>query len=342
MTALTERPVATPSDPPSNPASNLPSNPPHPRASSRRTTGDATGPASGPASGPRSHPTSGTAPASATRQGLDVVSTTTTMLALVAAWAAAQMLFLGGLAHDREQAALYDTFRGELASATAPMGPVTPLGAPVALLTIPALELNEVVVEGTASSDLLDGPGHLRSSVLPGQVGTAVVMGRATTYGGPFGSISHLRPTDVISVVTAQGEKEFSVIGVRRAGDPLPQPRPEGAARLVLISAEGSGRFGDLTPGDVVYVDAQAKKGFPAPAGLPTSVPDPEQPMGTQAEALPLLALCLGLLLAVTVGVLAARQRWSAATVWVTTTPVVIALAWQTTDVVMRLLPNLL
>ena len=64
--------------------------------------------------------------------------------------------------------------------------------------------------------------------------------------------------------------------------------------------------------------------------------------MGTQREALPLLALCLGLLLAVTVGVIVARQRWAAATVWVTTTPVVIALAWQTTDVVMRLLPNLL
>jgi sortase A len=45
------------------------------------------------------------------------------------------------------------------------------------------------VVEGTASSDLLDGPGHLRSTVLPGQVGTSVVMGRAKTYGAPFGAI---------------------------------------------------------------------------------------------------------------------------------------------------------
>jgi sortase A len=167
-------------------------------------------------------------------------------------------------------------------------------------------------------------------------------MGRAKTYGAPFGAIGDLRPTDTIRVVTAQGEKQFSVIGIRRAGDPLPQPRPDGAARIVLVSAEGSGRFGDLTPGEVIYVDAQARKGFTAPPGLPTAVPDPEQPMGTQQGALPLLALCLGLLLAVTVGVMAARQRWSAATVWVTTTPVVIAVAWQTTDVVMRLLPNLL
>ncbi len=273
---------------------------------------------------------------------MDVVSTTATMLALVATWAAVQMLFLGALSQQREQAALYDQFRGELAAATAPMGPVTPLGDPVALISIPHLGVEQVVIEGTASSDLLDGPGHLRNTVLPGQVGTAVVMGRAKTYGAPFGSIADLRATDTIRVVTAQGPKQFSVLGVRRAGDPLPQPRPEGAARLVLVSAEGSGRFADLTPGEVVYVDAQAKKGFPTPAGLPTAVPDPEQPMGTEQGALPLLALCLGLLLAMTLGVMAARQRWSAASVWVITAPVVIALAWQTTDVVMRLLPNLL
>ena len=282
------------------------------------------------------------APVAQTRQALDVVSTTTTMLALVATWAAIQMLFLGGLAQDRVQATLYDQFRGELAAATAPMGPVTPLGDPVALISIPHLGVEQVVVEGTASSDLLDGPGHMRNTVMPGQVGTAVVMGRAKTYGAPFGSIADLRATDSIRVVTAQGEKQFSVIGVRRAGDPLPQPRPEGAARIVLVSAEGSGRFADLTPGEAVYVDAQAKKGFPAPAGLPTAVPDSEQPMGTEQGALPLLALFMGLLLAMTLLLIAARQRWSAATVWVVTTPVVIALAWQTTDVVMRLLPNLL
>jgi sortase A len=281
-------------------------------------------------------------PPTPTRQALDVASTTATMLALVATWAAVQMLFLGGLSQQREQSALYDQFRGELAAATAPMGPVTPLGDPVALISIPHLGIEQVVIEGTASSDLLDGPGHLRDTVLPGQVGTSVVMGRAKTYGAPFGSLADLRADDTIRVVTAQGAKQFSVIGVRRAGDPLPQPRPEGVARLVLVSAEGTGRFADLTPGEAVYVDAQAKKGFPAPAGLPTAVPDPEQPMGTDPGALPLLALCLGLLLAMTLGVMAARQRWSAATVWVITAPVVIALAWQTTDVVMRLLPNLL
>jgi sortase A len=58
--------------------------------------------------------------------------------------------------------------------------------------------------------------------------------------------------------------------------------------------------------------------------------------------ALPLLVLCLGLLLALTLGMVSARQRWSAVRVWVVASAPAIALAWFTTDVVMRLLPNLM
>lgn len=273
-----------------------------------------------------------------------VISTTSLMLCLVAGWMLAQMLYLGGIAQDRAQHDLYAEFRGELAAATAPIGPVTEVGAPVAMLSIPHIDLDQVVVEGTASGDLLVGPGHLRNTVLPGQLGTSAVFGRASTYGAPFARIGELVLGDQITVTTAQGTQRFSVIGVRRAGDPLPQPRPEQAARLVLVSGEASGaRLPSLSPGRVVYVDAEAKKAFATHAGLPRVVPDPEQAMGTESGAvLPLLTLCLGLLLALTLGVIAARQRFGAALVWVVTTPVVIAVAWLTTDVVVRLLPNLM
>lgn len=273
-----------------------------------------------------------------------VVSTASLMLCLVAGWMLLQMLYLGGIAQTRAQDDLYADLRGQLAAATAPIGPVTEVGSPVALLAIPHLGLEQVVVEGTASGDLLAGPGHLRNTVLPGQLGTSAVFGRARTYGAPFARIGELVRGDQINVTTAQGTQRFSVIGVRRAGDPLPQPRPETAARLVLVSAEASGdRLPSLSPGRVVYVDAEAKKAFDTPAGLPRVVPDPEQAMGTEAGAvMPLLTLCLGLLLALTLGVIVARQRFGAALVWVVTAPVVIAVAWLTTDVVMRLLPNLM
>ena len=269
-----------------------------------------------------------------------VVSTACVMVAVVCLWLVVQTVFLSSLAQSRSQELLYQEFRGQLAGATAPIGPTTPVGDPVALLTIPRLGLSQVVVEGTASGDTLAGPGHLRKTVLPGQAGTSVVMGRAATYGAPFRDLGQLRTGDAIEVVMAQGTVSYRVVNVRRAGDPYSQPLPSGASRLTLATAEGAGPLSALTPGSVVYVDADAEKGFIPPPGLPRAVPDPELVMNGDPGALPLLALHMAGLLALTLGVVAARQRWSAASVWVIATPVGLALAWSTTDVAMRLLPN--
>jgi len=271
-----------------------------------------------------------------------VLSSAFTMIGIVCLWVAVQLLFLSSISQDRTQTLLYDQFRQQLGGATAPVGPVVPAGDPVALLSIPSIGVEQVVVEGTASGDLLAGPGHRRDTALPGQVGTSVVYGRAATYGGPFGDLTSLRPGDKIEVTVGQGAKVFRVAGVRRAGDPLPQPTADGAARLTLVTAEGSGRLGGLAPESVVYVDAEAKKGFPAPSGRAAAVPESEQAMSGDSSALPLLALCLALLVALTLGLIAARQRWSTALVWVVAAPLTIGLSWVTTDVVMRLLPNLI
>ena len=271
-----------------------------------------------------------------------VLSTAFTMIAIVCLWMVAQLLFLGSISQHRAQDLLYHELRGDLAGATAPVGPVVPVGDPVALLTIPSIGLEQVVVEGTASGDLLAGPGHRRDTVLPGQAGTSVVYGRAATYGAPFADLTDLSAGDEIDVVGAQGSTTYTVLGVRRAGDPLPQPVAEGAGRLTLVTAEGSGRLGAITPESAVYVDADATKAFPAPPGRPGAVPDSEKAMAADDGALPLLALCLALLLALTLGVVAARQRWSTVLVWVLASPLAIALSWASTDVVMRLLPNLI
>jgi sortase A len=273
---------------------------------------------------------------------LTAVTSTLTMLALVCLWVAAQMLFLGGLSQQRSQDLLYDQFRTQLAGATAPVGPVVPVGDPVALLTVPRLGLQQVVIEGTASGDLLAGPGHRRDTVIPGQEGTAVVYGRGATYGAPFRDVPALAPGDKIQVVAAQGRLVFRVLGVRSAGDPLPAPAATGHARLTLVTSEGEGSMAAITPDRVVYVDAEARKAFPAPPGRPTAIPAAEQAMARDPGALPLLTLCLTVLLAATLGVMWARGRWPTALVWVIASPLVIALSWTTTDVVMRLLPNLI
>lgn len=270
-----------------------------------------------------------------------LVSSISTMVALICGWAVLHLLVLAQVSHARAQDLLFDEFRVQLAGATAPVDGTADPGAPVALLRIPRLGLEEVVVEGTAPGDLFAGPGHKRDSVLPGQVGTSIVFGRAATYGAPFADLAELEAGDRVEVTTGQGELDLTVVGVRRSGDPN-RPRPEGAARVTLVSAEGSGRLAGFRPGAALYVDAEAPKGFPSPGGYSPAVPTSEEAMARGVESLPSVCLGLALLIALTLGVVAARLRWSIGLVWVVAAPVAIALAWFTTDSAMRLFPNLI
>jgi len=278
---------------------------------------------------------------------MSIASSALTVIALVCVWVLLQLLVLGGISHARSQHLLYSELRSELAAATVPTGELdydgkpVEAGAPVALLTIPTLGLQQVVVDGTSSSDLMAGPGHLRSTPMPGQAGISVVMGRARTYGGPFGRIAELRKGDAIDVLNATGQVSYTVIDVRRAGDPIPQlPTGSRAGRLTLVSAEGSGNLSALTPRSAVYVDAETAKA--TPAGVVAPISAAEQPLARDTDALPLLVLVLALLAAAVLAISAARRHFRAALVWTVAAPVVVALAWAITDQVTRLLPNLM
>jgi sortase A len=48
-------------------------------------------------------------------------------------------------------------------------------GAVVARLVIPAIDLDEIVMEGVGPVELNGGPGHFPGSVLPGEAGNAIV-----------------------------------------------------------------------------------------------------------------------------------------------------------------------
>lgn len=302
-------------------------------------------------------PPRSTRPARPTRQiragdpeeALAIASSAFGIIALVAVWMLVQMLGLGALSEQRSQHLLYAQFRSELAQATAPTGELDyqgkPLvvGAPVALLTIPRLKFEQVVVDGTSSGALLDGPGHLRTTPMPGQAGISVILGRATTYGAPFGQIASLHRGDPITVLNATGTVTYTVVDVRRAGDPIPAaPTGTKGGRLTLVSAQGGGGLlGGLRPRTAIYVDAETTKA--TPAGLVASgISDSEQPLGRDTGALPLLVLLLTALTALVWAVTVGRRRFRAVLVWTVASPVAIALAWAVTDQVMRLLPNLM
>lgn len=277
---------------------------------------------------------------------LEVVSSAMAVVAIVCVWMLLQLLLLGGLAQLRSQHLLYAQYRAELAQATAPTGALdydgktVARGAPVAIVAIPRLGLDQVVVQGSTSRDLVAGPGHLPSTPLPGQQGTSVVLGRASTYGAPFKDIATLRPGDTIQVQNAEAKVTYRVTDVRRAGDPQPAALTGTQGRLTLVTAGGSGFLSAIRPRDAVYVDATTDQptgdGTPA-VGLPA-----DQPMAHDTSGLPLLTLYLAGLVALVLAVSVARRRFRGSLVWLGAAPVAIALAWVTTDQVVALLPNLM
>lgn len=266
-----------------------------------------------------------------------------TVLALLAGWFGLQVVAFGGLSEVRAQQVLHADLREQLAAQTAPTGGVVDPGVPVALLSIPTLGLQQVVVEGTSSGDLMSGPGHRRDTVLPGQAGVSIVYGRAVAYGAPFRAVPDLREGDGITVTTAQGEFVYRVDRVRREGDPLPPAPADGGGRLTLVTAEGVGALAAISPTTTVYVDATlVGDAATGPAGRPAAVPESEKAFGRDGSVLPVLALRLQALLLAVCGAVVLRRRLPARATWVIAAPVLVALTWLVTDAAVQLLPNLL
>ena len=85
-------------------------------------------------------------------------------------------------------------------------------GNAVSRIIIPAIKIDEIVVEGTDVDALRKGPGHYSWTPMPGQPGNASIAGHRTTYGAPFANIGNLRPGDRITAQTAQGEFVYEVL----------------------------------------------------------------------------------------------------------------------------------
>ena len=259
----------------------------------------------------------------------------------------AQVAVIGGLTHNRDQAVLYDQVRESLAKGEAPLGQtdldggLLQEGTPIGLLEVPSTGISQVVVEGTRSGTLQQAPGHRRDTVLPGQAGVSIVMGRQAAYGGPFGRLTELRIGDEVLVTTGQGRHTYQVFAVRGAGDPAPAPPAPGTGRLTMMTGDGWA----FLPSDVLRVDATlistvypaAERTFGA-GGLEPS----EQVMAGDPDAYAPLLLWASLLLAAVAATSWTRLRWGRWQTWVVSVPVLTALFLQACDQLARLLPNVL
>jgi sortase A len=70
------------------------------------------------------------------------------------------------------------------------MRPPTVEGAPVARIVIPAIGLDEIVLEGVQGNDLNGGPGHVPGSALPGERGNSVISAHRDRHFNHFDRLS--------------------------------------------------------------------------------------------------------------------------------------------------------
>lgn len=87
------------------------------------------------------------------------------------------------------------------------------IGSPIARLIIPALGLDEIVIEGVGDEELNAGPGHLPGSVLPGERGNAVISAHRDRH---FSSLGSLQVGDEITTETASHKRLKWVVIARR------------------------------------------------------------------------------------------------------------------------------
>ncbi len=199
-------------------------------------------------------------------------------------------------------------------------------GQPVGLLQIPRIGVDKVIVEGTSTTDLRQGPGHYLGTPLPGQQGNAAIAGHRTTYGAPFYNLNELSTGDPLIVTTTQGVFTYKVTrsvvvpcGDSDCNDPadLAVIAPSTTPELTLTTCNP--RFSSTARLVVQATLADAKVTARAAAGTtPTTIPGGRARLaaeaadlaGGQGDWVPALAWgCAVLAAAVAVWLIARRRR---------------------------------
>jgi sortase A len=87
-------------------------------------------------------------------------------------------------------------------------------GDAVAIIRIPRIHLNMVVVQGTDTEALKKGPGHYAETAFPWQPhGRVAIAGHRTTYLHPFYSLDAMQKGDPIVLLTEYGTFRYVVTG---------------------------------------------------------------------------------------------------------------------------------
>jgi sortase A len=102
----------------------------------------------------------------------------------------------------REWAGPVSAAPAERGAGALPVPQAPAIGKALGVIQIPKINLKKVIVQGANPEQLALGPGHIPSTVMPGQPGTFAVSGHRTTHGRPFYNLNELAKGDTITIVT--------------------------------------------------------------------------------------------------------------------------------------------
>jgi len=250
----------------------------------------------------------------------------------------ALFLFVGsGLIAQRDQVVLERTMRDQLARAVAPIGGDIRVGSPVAVVEIPALDIRQIVAEGSSPEVTKSGAGHVRATPLPGQPGNSVLMARRSTFGAPFRHIDSLVKGDKIRVVTGQGRSQYRVTDVERvrAGEPSVFATSSRAGVLSLVTADDA-----LSPNGYIVTHARLVTPALQSTRHARAITPTETGLVGQGGGLSALAAALLLLALIGAGTTWLFLSWRPWSAYLVAAPVIFAGVWLVSNLASGFLPS--
>jgi sortase A len=110
-------------------------------------------------------------------------------------------------------------------------------GDPIGRIVMPSIGVDVVVIQGTSTGDLTQGPGHYPETPFPGEKGTTAIAGHRTTYLAPFRHLDALDRGDQIELRMPYGTLDYRVERTRVVEPTdLGILHPTGYERLVLTA----------------------------------------------------------------------------------------------------------